>query len=240
MNFIKGRVVEKRHDHQPRTVTMVKEINIIIIGSTKLFGTSPVLGYFSILIYFVLCFSSLLFFILKYHDLFDQRIWASVVLLVFSLLLFAYFAWYFFLLFLFILRYLCLGMLCIIQSYIFFPTKPFSFPPLYICRKIFIWKIETKFWKHLVIILYYFMYKSRYFLQELIRTYWFQLHLHPLDMDPKELFPIIPKEFWPKEYSGDLPSESELHQETVRKYYEKEKFWRMEESIRKQSFVNVL
>lgn len=65
--------------------------------------------------------------------------------------------------------------------------------------------------------------------------YLLQLNIHPPGLDPEKLFKLIPKKCLPKEYGGDLPSENELHQITVEKFYAKQKFWNLEEKIRKQS-----
>lgn len=64
----------------------------------------------------------------------------------------------------------------------------------------------------------------------------FQLHLHELDLPEEKLFKIVPKQFWPKEYNGDLSSEVELHNKTIQKFYEKQNFWNTEETIRKRYY----
>lgn len=54
-------------------------------------------------------------------------------------------------------------------------------------------------------------------------------------MDQEKLFRLVPKKCLPREYGGGLPSESELHSITMEKFYAKQKFWDLEEAIRKQS-----
>ncbi|CAH1111799.1 unnamed protein product [Psylliodes chrysocephalus] len=61
------------------------------------------------------------------------------------------------------------------------------------------------------------------------------LQIHSPDLSPEKLYKIIPKKYLPKEYGGDLPSEKELHEITLEKFRTKQKFWEIEEKIRKQA-----
>lgn len=54
-------------------------------------------------------------------------------------------------------------------------------------------------------------------------------------MDLDKLFNLIPKKCLPEEYGGDLPPAAELHKLTMEKFYAKQKFWNVEEAIRKQA-----
>lgn len=62
------------------------------------------------------------------------------------------------------------------------------------------------------------------------------LQIHPPGLEGEELFKLIPKKCLPKEYGGDLPSENELHQRTVEQFNSKQKFWDMEEKLRKLAY----
>lgn len=61
-----------------------------------------------------------------------------------------------------------------------------------------------------------------------------QLHVYPPGISEEKMFKLIPRKCMPQEYGGDLPSESELHEMTMQKFYGKQKFWDLEEKIRKQ------
>ncbi|CAG9769960.1 unnamed protein product [Ceutorhynchus assimilis] len=58
------------------------------------------------------------------------------------------------------------------------------------------------------------------------------LQLHPPDLAQEELFSLMPKNCWPEDYGGDLPSCSELHENTLKEFAEEREFWRIEQEIR--------
>ncbi|KAJ8910427.1 hypothetical protein NQ315_012569 [Exocentrus adspersus] len=65
------------------------------------------------------------------------------------------------------------------------------------------------------------------------------LKIHPPGMDQERLFQLVPKKCLPREYGGDLPSEKELNEITVRQFKEKQAFWDKEEAIRKRFYKTV-
>ncbi|XP_018571184.1 alpha-tocopherol transfer protein-like [Anoplophora glabripennis] len=60
------------------------------------------------------------------------------------------------------------------------------------------------------------------------------LKIHAPGLEQEKLFQMVPKMCLPKECGGDLPSEVELHERTLRQFKEMQSFWNMEEAIRKQ------
>lgn len=60
-----------------------------------------------------------------------------------------------------------------------------------------------------------------------------RLHMHPPGMPMEELIKFIPKKCLPKELEGDLESEEELCKKTMESLKNKEKFWEIEEKLRK-------
>ncbi|KAJ8956084.1 hypothetical protein NQ318_016537 [Aromia moschata] len=60
------------------------------------------------------------------------------------------------------------------------------------------------------------------------------LRIHSPGLEKEKLFKLVPKKCLPKEYGGDLPSEQELHERTMRQFRDMQQFWETEEKIRKQ------
>ncbi|CAH1275671.1 unnamed protein product [Diabrotica balteata] len=83
----------------------------------------------------------------------------------------------------------------------------------------------------------YFMDKILALVQVFIKSEMMHmLKIHPPNLTQEKLFEIIPKKYLPKDYGGDLPSADELHNATIELFNKKEKFWEMEEKIRKISY----
>ncbi|CAH1953521.1 unnamed protein product [Acanthoscelides obtectus] len=60
------------------------------------------------------------------------------------------------------------------------------------------------------------------------------LKIYPADMPNEKLHELVPKKCWPRDYGGDLPSERDLHDFTMDQLKDRQKFWEIEESIRKE------
>uniref|UniRef100_A0A6P7G9K0 Uncharacterized protein LOC114335459 n=1 Tax=Diabrotica virgifera virgifera TaxID=50390 RepID=A0A6P7G9K0_DIAVI len=83
----------------------------------------------------------------------------------------------------------------------------------------------------------YFMDKILALVQVFIKSEMMHLlKIHPPNLSQEKLFEIVPKKYLPKDYGGDLPSADELHNATVELFNKKEKFWEMEEKLRKIAY----
>ncbi|CAH1953522.1 unnamed protein product [Acanthoscelides obtectus] len=60
------------------------------------------------------------------------------------------------------------------------------------------------------------------------------IKIHPSDMPIEKLHALLPQKCLPEEYGGDLPSEMELHKMTIEQMNNMQKFWEVEEMMRKE------
>ncbi|XP_023012904.2 alpha-tocopherol transfer protein-like isoform X1 [Leptinotarsa decemlineata] len=61
------------------------------------------------------------------------------------------------------------------------------------------------------------------------------VHFHSPGIEQEKMFEIAPKKCLPKDYGGDLPSASELHDITLQQFKDRQEFWNIEEMIRKEA-----
>ncbi|XP_050292928.1 alpha-tocopherol transfer protein-like [Anthonomus grandis grandis] len=61
------------------------------------------------------------------------------------------------------------------------------------------------------------------------------LKVHPPYSNQERLYDLVPKYCWPKDYGGDLPEVSVLHEKTKEQFEAKQEYWRIEQEIRQKS-----